>query len=43
MAEKYQLPVLIHFGILNGGGGIGNAINMNPLVIHDIAKGFPDI
>jgi len=43
MAEKYQLPVLIHFGILGGGGGIGNAINMNPLVIHDIAKGFPDI
>lgn len=42
-AERYRLPVLIHFGILGGGGGIGNAVNMNPLIIHDIAKGFPDI
>jgi uncharacterized protein len=42
-AEKYKLPVLIHFGIQGGGGGIGNAVNMNPLVIHDVAKGFPDI
>jgi predicted TIM-barrel fold metal-dependent hydrolase len=43
VAEKYHLPVLIHFGIEGGGGGIGNAVNMDPLVIHDIAKGFPDI
>ncbi|MCE5207496.1 MAG: amidohydrolase family protein [Chloroflexi bacterium] len=43
VAEKYRLPVLIHFGIEGGGGGIGNAVNINPLVMHDVAKGFPDI
>jgi predicted TIM-barrel fold metal-dependent hydrolase len=42
-AEKLGLPVLIHFGVLGGGGGIAQHININPLVLHDVAKGFPDI
>ncbi|MCL4515573.1 MAG: amidohydrolase family protein [Firmicutes bacterium] len=43
VAEKHQIPVLIHFGILGGGGGIGNAVNMDPLILHDVARGFPGI
>lgn len=41
--EELGIPVLVHFGILGGGGGIGNAPNIDPLVLHDVAKGFPDI
>lgn len=43
VAASYNLPVLIHFGILGGGGGIGNAVNINPLIIHDAAKAFPKV
>ncbi|MDI7247096.1 MAG: amidohydrolase family protein [Bacillota bacterium] len=42
-AEDLEVPILIHFGILGGGGGIGNAPNIDPLVIHDVAKAFPDV
>jgi len=43
VCAKYELPVLIHFGILGSGGGIANHINMNPMMIHDVAKMFPDV
>jgi len=43
VASEYEIPVLIHFGILGGGGGIGYSININPLVIHDVAKAFPKL
>jgi len=42
-AEEFGLPVLIHFGVLGGGGGIAQHANINPLVLHDVAKGFPDV
>ncbi|HBT16130.1 MAG TPA: amidohydrolase [Firmicutes bacterium] len=40
-AEELKIPVLIHFGVLGGGGGIAYHHNINPLIIHDVAKGFP--
>ena len=43
VAERHRLPVLIHFGILGGGGGTGNALNIDPLVLHDVAKAFPEV
>lgn len=42
-AETLGIPVLIHFGVLNGGGGIGNHVNINPLILHDVAKAFPTV
>lgn len=38
-----QVPVLIHFGVLGAGGGIAFGPNVNPLVLHDVAKGFPEV
>lgn len=43
MAERYQIPILIHFGVLGGGGGMANGVNINPLSLHDVAKGYPGI
>ncbi|KKC30559.1 hypothetical protein CDSM653_00414 [Caldanaerobacter subterraneus subsp. pacificus DSM 12653] len=43
VATEYQIPVLIHFGILGGGGGIGYSPNIDPLIIHDVAKAFPKL
>jgi len=42
-AQKYEIPVLIHFGILGGAGGIANHVNINPLIIHDVARAFPKV
>lgn len=42
-AEKFRLPVLIHFGILGGGGGIAAGVNINPLSLEPVAKSYPDI
>lgn len=41
VAQDLEIPVLIHFGIMGGAGGIGNHININPIIIHDVAKAFP--
>lgn len=41
--EELGIPVVIHFGILGGGGGIAYHENINPLRLHDVAKGFPDV
>ncbi|UYO99149.1 amidohydrolase family protein [Oceanotoga sp. DSM 15011] len=43
VAQSYKIPVLIHFGILGGAGGIANHVNINPLILHDVARSFPDI
>jgi predicted TIM-barrel fold metal-dependent hydrolase len=44
MAEKLEIPILIHFGILGGGGGMAlNLRNMNPLTLWEVAKMFPRI
>ncbi|MDR3644453.1 MAG: amidohydrolase family protein [Clostridia bacterium] len=42
-AESLGIPVLIHFGILGGGGGISNGPNISPLSIHDVAKRYPKL
>ena len=42
-AERHRLPVLIHFGILGGGGGIASGTNINPLSLEPVAKGYPGI
>jgi uncharacterized protein len=43
VAEKYKLPVLIHFGILGAAGGIADDYNISPMRIHNIARAYPDI
>ncbi len=43
VAEKHRLPVLIHFGILGGGGGIAAGPNLDPLALHHVAKAYPGI
>lgn len=42
-AEELGIPVLIHFGVLDGGGGIADHVNMSPLRLHDVAKAFPEV
>jgi predicted TIM-barrel fold metal-dependent hydrolase len=43
VCERNRIPVLIHFGILGGGGGIGGGVNIDPLILHDAAKAFPGV
>ncbi len=44
MAEKLEVPVIIHFGVLGGGGGPALDLrNMNPLTLWEVAKRFPRI
>jgi len=40
VANGYEIPVLIHFGIMGAAGGIAHHVNINPLIIHDVAKAF---
>jgi len=41
VAAAAGIPVLVHFGIMGGAGGIANHVNINPIIIHDVAKRFP--
>ncbi len=41
IAQAHEVPILVHFGIMGGAGGIANHVNINPIVIHDVAKKFP--
>lgn len=41
VAEELAIPVVVHFGVHDGGGGIAEHPNMNPLRLHDVAKAFP--
>lgn len=43
VAENYQIPVLIHFGILGAAGGLATHVNINPMIMHDVARAHPDI
>ena len=44
MAEKLEVPVIIHFGVLGGGGGPSFDLrNMNPLTLWEVTKMFPRI
>lgn len=40
-AEELGIPVLVHFGPLDGGGGTAAHVNIDPLKLHDVAKAFP--
>lgn len=43
VCAQYQIPVLIHFGILGAAGGIAFCENINPGVLEPVAKDFPDV
>jgi uncharacterized protein len=43
VAEKYKTPVLIHFGILGAAGGISDHVNISPIILHDVARAFPEV
>lgn len=44
MAERLGVPVLIHFGVLGGGGGPALVHrNMDPLTLEEVAKMFPEL
>lgn len=43
VCNSYKIPVIIHFGILGSAGGISKGININPLVLQDVALDFPDL
>lgn len=43
VAEKHQIPVLIHFGILGAAGGLATHVNINPMMIHNVARAHPEI
>jgi predicted TIM-barrel fold metal-dependent hydrolase len=44
MAEKLRIPVLIHFGVLGGGGGPARDLrNMDPLTLWEVAASFPTL
>ncbi|GAB4575390.1 MAG: hypothetical protein Kow0077_26650 [Anaerolineae bacterium] len=43
VCAELEIPVLIHFGIQGGGGGIAWHENINPLKLHNVAKDFPDV
>ncbi len=42
-AERHNLPVLIHFGILGGGGGVASGVNISPLSLEPVAKAYPNV
>lgn len=43
VAEELRVPVLIHFGVNDGGGGTGAHPSIDPLRLHDVAKAHPSI
>jgi len=44
ICENYEVPVLIHFGVLGGGGGPARSLhNLNPLSLWEIASAFPTL
>ena len=44
VANSLEIPVIMHFGVLGGGGGFPTDLrNMNPLTLWEVAKGFPQI
>lgn len=42
-AADLGIPVLIHFGILGGGGGVSHHVNMSPLILHNVARDFASV
>ncbi|TRO48816.1 amidohydrolase [Candidatus Bathyarchaeota archaeon] len=44
MAENLEVPVLIHFGVLGGGGGPAYDLrNLNPLTLWKVCSDFPTL
>jgi len=43
VCAKYNIPVLIHFGIIGSGSGIAYNENINPALLESIAKDFPKV
>lgn len=43
VAERHQVPVLFHFGIMGAAGGIMDHVNISPKIIQNVAKAFPDV
>ncbi len=42
VANSHEVPVIMHFGVLGGGGGFPTDLrNMNPLTLWEVAKAFP--
>lgn len=39
--HQKELPVLIHFGILGGAGGVAGTVNFSPLAIAEVAARYP--
>ncbi|NCD04540.1 MAG: amidohydrolase [Spirochaetia bacterium] len=43
VCQKYDKPVLIHFGLLGAAGGTPAGINLSPYAIADVSKKFPHV
>jgi predicted TIM-barrel fold metal-dependent hydrolase len=43
ICQQYQVPVLIHFGLLGAAGGTATGVNYSPLSIADVALRFPKL
>ncbi|MEW5785027.1 MAG: amidohydrolase family protein [Bacillota bacterium] len=43
VAERTNIPVLVHCGILGGGGGIASGVNISPLSLEPVARAFPTV
>ncbi len=43
VCERLGLPVLIHFGMLGGAGGVSYHPNITPAVLEPIARDFPTV
>ena len=41
--QELEIPVLIHFGIQGGPGGVAYHENISPFKLHDIARDFPHV
>lgn len=44
MAAELEIPIILHFGVLGGGGGPPRSLhNMNPLSLWPVASDFPTV
>ena len=43
LLAKHRVPLLIHFGVLGGGGGIVFHPRMSPLTVDPVARNFPEL
>jgi predicted TIM-barrel fold metal-dependent hydrolase len=43
VARAYTIPVLIHFGVLGAAGGVVRHVNIDPLILQNVAHDFPEV